>query len=53
MGVDERDTMAAVMDQSENKRKKIKYALIAFTLLATVLFLGIFLVFVMSIKDMN
>jgi len=45
--------MEEIDDERERKRKRIKYALIAFTVVALVLFLGIFAVFVLSIKDMN
>lgn len=41
------------MDEKVRKQQKIKYALIAFTVAATFLFIGIFLVFAASVKDMN
>ncbi len=45
--------MEEIDAERERKRKRIKIALIVFTVVALVLFLGIFAVFVLSIKDMN
>lgn len=42
------------MDEKKKKNhQRIKYALIAFTIVATFLFIGIFMVFAASVKDMN
>ncbi len=41
------------MDEKEKRRQRVKYGLIAFTIVATILFLGIFMVFAVSVKDMN
>jgi hypothetical protein len=41
------------MDERAKKQQRIKYALIVFTVVATFLFLGIFMVFAASVKNMN
>jgi hypothetical protein len=42
-----------MMDEKEKHRRRVKYGLIAFSIVASFLFIGIFLVFAASIKDMN
>jgi hypothetical protein len=42
-----------LMDEKEKKRQKIKYALIAFTIVSVFIFIGIFMVFAASVKNMN
>ena len=41
------------IQEKAKKQQMIKYALIAFTIVATFLFIGIFLVFAASVKNMN
>jgi len=41
------------IQEKAKKQRMIKYALIAFTIVATFLFIGIFLVFAASVKNMN
>ncbi|HEY9773750.1 MAG TPA: hypothetical protein V6C81_08060 [Planktothrix sp.] len=41
------------MDEAQKRHNRIKYALIAFTVVSLFLFLGIFLVFAESVKTMN
>jgi len=41
------------MDEKVKRRRLIKYALIAFSIVATFLFFGIFMVFAESVKTMS